>query len=340
LRGGTVFVLAIVTAAAAFAVYYYRPHFGVCSEQSAIGDERGPIERAALDYIGALQAGDEQRAAQSMSQRGRAASQQEPLAPVIAFMRQFPAVGEPRIQRTFRVIAYGWPRAGAMSACQTALVGLGETGATAHVLVSEDIGFGERTSAVWLEREEDVWRPRGMWANITGAGGYDGERLWRMAQEQRARGHDINAGLLYSSAEQMLFRGPLITPHTLTEFRRDKASFQAPQELAGPAPHSWRLGNDAFTVTKVRFNITTDEGVVFEVHQRLPRWEGEAAADARNHALIDAYDAAHPEWREIAGALSVRTEMPAEGQLYGTVFDRGAGYTQPPGTSSERPPQN
>ena len=162
------------------------------------------IERAALDYIAVLQAGDEERAAQSMSERGRAGSEQEPLAPVIAFMQQFPAAGEPRIDRTFRVITYGWPRAGAMSSCQTALVGVGETGATAHVLVTEDIGFGERTIAVWFEREEGIWRPRGVWAHITSAGGYDGERLWRMAQEQRARGHSINAGLLYSSAEQML----------------------------------------------------------------------------------------------------------------------------------------
>ena len=59
-------------------------------------------------------------------------------------------------------------------------------------------------------------------------------------------------------------------------------------------------------------------------------WEGEAAADAQNRALIDAYDAAHPEWREIANALSVRTEMPADGELFGTVLDRGAGYAEPP----------
>lgn len=326
MRGGTIFLVALVSAAAAIAAYVYRPHFDVCSEQQHIAaDARREIERAALAYIAALETGDEAGAMRSMSRRGRAASEREPLAPVIAFMRQLPPRSTPRVEHTFRVTSMGWPREGATSPCRTAAVALGGTGATAHVIVSEDIGFGERTSAVWLEREGGAWRPRGLWTNITSAGGYDGGRFWRMAREQRAKGNAVNAALLYASAEQMLFRGPRITPYDLNAFRSDRSRFEAPAEVSGSPPHIWRLGGEEFTVTMIRFNVTVDESAAFEIRQRLPRWYGEAAADARNRALLEAFDAAHPEWREIAEALSVRAEIPESGGMDGAVLDRDAG---------------
>lgn len=327
----------LVVGLAAGVVHIWRPHLTLCNEQERVGDERAEIERAALTFLGQLQSGEESAAIGSMSRRGREGVRQHPLGPVIAFMREFPSQVQPEVERTFLVSSIGWPRDSTPAPCNTAAVQIGETGASAHVIVSHVIDIGERTSTVWLERENGVWRTRAMWANISSVGGYDGDRLWRMAREQRARAHGLNAGLLYVSAEQLLFRAPFVTTRALMDFRGDRSTFETPPELAGDPPHTWRMGGDEFAVILLRYNITTDEGVVYEIHQRLPRWEGEANADVRNRALIEAFDSEHPEWREIARALAARSEMPVDGQLFGTVFDRETGYTQPPVTEESVP---
>lgn len=263
-----------------------------------------------------------------MSSRGRQATQPQDFTAIVNFLRQFAAVAEPTVVRTFFVSGVGWPRDGTKAPCPTAFVAISETNATAHVIITEQTSIGERTSTIWLERESGGWRPRQIWLNITSAGGYDGDRLWLMAKEQRSRGNELNTALLYAAAEALMFRGPFIEPNTLIEFRRDQSTFERPPEIAGEPPHRWNLAGQEFAVTLLKYNITNN-GVVYEIRQRLPQWQGVVHADQRNRALIDAFNAEHPEWREIADALAVRSEVP-NGDVFGTVFDREDGYTTAP----------
>lgn len=335
MRAGGWILLLLLIAGAAGAFYYFKvrtdvsPFVGQCYVDGAIEQgQRAALEAAAQRHLIDLRDEAPNVVRQSMSEKGQAGTSDEQLAQARNLMRTTESSFQV-VQTFYQRMTVGHAVDGAMAPCETATIALGDTSATGHVLLSSLVSGGALTADVWLTYEPGGWKVRATQIGKSAIGRNDGGHVWQMAHAQRQEGHALTASILYAVAGELLDRGRFLRTNTFADFERDAHTFTTAPEVRGSGPYTWPLGQDTFTVTLVNYTSTSDGHVVLDIHQRLPEWPGDAGADARNRALIDAFNAAHPEWKQIADTLAVRTEMPEPGHLFGTTFDRDNGYADP-----------
>jgi hypothetical protein len=202
-----------------------------------------------------------------------------------------------------------------------AFVGRGGTLMSAVVLLTEDMGGGsQRTMTVWLEHEQGAWRVRALNFGLSRITGLDGEQLWTHARTQRARGHLLNAHMLYVAARGALDRGTFYEPHIRPRFYADLNTFEAPEILRGAAPFHWTFAGESFSVTQVQYMGFESGEVALLIDHAPPAWATDEEAEAINRRLIDGLVAAYPEWRETFDAIVARAAKPGSNQLWSTVY--------------------
>ena len=205
-------------------------------------------------------------------------------------------------------------------------VRLGSAPKQAHVILVEPVTNGQQTFAVSLLFESGKWKADGFHTWISEIAGRGGAELWAQAKQQRQRGHLFNATMLYAVASQALDGGPYYHPAAWSEFRKDYQTFTPTPELKGPPPYNWSLGQKTFKISSVSYIGLDDHQVMLIIYQPLVNWLGERDADHRNHELIDAFVAAHPEWIESFDGIVVRSTKPDDNSGYGTVYTKRGGF--------------
>jgi len=319
-------LLAVVIGGGVAVFFAVRPQTTICHEQSDIlPADRSAIETAALSFVGHLRRGETNDALQSMTTQGRENSRPEQWQQLRETLAVVPQETPFAVEHTYYVSTWGLPSDGITTPCNTAAVSVARAGKTAHVVLTAAIGGGEQSVIVWLERERGAWRVRGLVTGISAIGSHDGQALWDMARDQRSRGHLFNARILYAAAHDTLMRGTFLQTRRFQEFNADYATLPLPPEFVGASPFTWTLGQETFVVTFVTYS-GYDDGVMIDVQQRQPSWEGPDAAEEHNRRLIAALNAAHPEWTEIADYIGVGTETPTQGQVFRTVYHKVDGY--------------
>lgn len=336
MKAGGWILLLLLIAGAASAYYYFKvgvsvgPFVGQCYVDGEIEqNQRAALEAVAQRHLIDLRDEAPSVARQSMSAKGQAGTSDAQLAQARSLLRSTQSSFQV-VQTFYQQMTVGRAVDGAMAPCESATIALGDTSASGHVLLSSIVPGGALTADVWLTYEPGGWKVRATQISKSAIGRNDGGHVWEMARAQRDQGHALTASILYYVASQLLDRGQFLQTRTFADFQRDAHTFTTAPEVRGAAPYTWRFGEDAFTVSLVNYTSTSDGHIVLDIHQRLPAWPGEVGADARNRALIDAFNIAHPEWKQIADTLAVRTEMPEAGHLFGTTFDRDRGYSDPP----------
>jgi hypothetical protein len=321
------FVAAVVVSG--IVLFNLKAHVFLCNERGDLAEsDREQIETAATSFAEALRAGRGEAALQAMSRASRAATTMDDLDQLSAFYAQAETSAPFSVENVFHVRVLGWANPGTKAICRSAAVALGETSQSAHVILANDVAQGRQTTVVSLDRESGGWRPRSVWTNFTEYNGYDAARIHEMARQQHASGNLFNSTLLYAITETMLFRGESVETQAQQDLRRERETIALAPEISGEPPFLWSLQGHEFTITLINYNLT-DDGPLLEIRQRLSEWRGDAHADTQNRALIEAFNATHPEWQQIAGYLAVRAEQPNSNTLFGTVYQRGVGYTQP-----------
>ncbi|HYD88430.1 MAG TPA: hypothetical protein VEA80_13220 [Vitreimonas sp.] len=310
---------------------------GICQANGEIAEEtRQELSSAALSFL-ELFARSPNEARELMSERGRAATvDRASLEGAHAIYRSMETVSPPVVTETYLVRFLGGSEGGSRVPCgfvggRAAFVSRGGTLSSAVVLVAEEFAGGSgRTTSVWIERENGAWRIRALNFGISRIVGKGSAELWEAARNQRGRGNDFNAAMLYAAARSALQRGPFYQDRLMQDFNADISTFLAPDIVRGDAPFTWTFGGETFEVTQVQY-VGFESGDVALVIDHAPSaWTENAEAEAINRRLIDSFSAAYPEWREVFDAVVARAAKPNSNQRWGTVYRRSVGYSDTP----------
>jgi hypothetical protein len=251
-------------------------------------------------------------------------------------------VGPPEVTETYLLRFLAGSRTGLHAPCdlsggRAVFVSRGSTPTSAVVLFAEDLeGASQRTTSVWLEHEGGEWRVRAFNFGLSRILGKDSEQLWEAARQQRARGNDFNAAMLYFAAKGTAERGPFYQARMFQDFNADYRTFVAPETIRGEGPYTWTFDGDTFTVTRLHYMGFGSGDVGLIIDHSPAAWTESAEASAINHRLIDGFRGAFPEWREAFDAVIARAAKPGTNQTWGTVYTAANGYSDEPDADAER----
>lgn len=326
-------VVAVAAATGTSVGIWVRPYIASCRRDAEItANEQRRIHLTAERFVSDMLSKSPHAAYQSMSKIGQAyvsASDFDALAHQLASEQ---SGGTATVVHTYMTSILPPPRDGTVIPCDaskdSALLRMGEQSEQAHVILSYPVTSGRRSYDVWMISENGDWRVAGFHSGLIEISGHSGEDFWTLAKQQRARGHTFNATLLYKAAAVTLDRGPYIQPAVWGKFKADYEQFSPAPELKGSGPYLWTLKGENFPIRSVSFLGMEGNKMVLIISQPSTIWAGDADADLRNHRLIDAFIAAHPDWEESIDAIVARAIGPDPSSSYGTVFEKGSGYVR------------
>jgi hypothetical protein len=314
------------------------PVQGTClAEQDKPDLDGAAAEAAALKFVQSLNAGDVTAIAGQMTTVGRAATTDAQITATLKAMRSFGVVGAPTLTKAYVLNVNAAPAATGIVPCMSpapnpewdSVAVMGPAGKQAHVLFAASSAENVVNYVIWLRVEGGAWRVTAFYVGSGLMGGRSGADWWEVAKKQRQEGHDFNAALAYSTARNLLYRGPNYSGPTFISLMQDARTMSIPQELVGPFPMNWTLDGRAFRIALVSPVGTSGKRAVLAIAQ-LSDFADNPDADRQNHILIDAFNKAHPEWREVFDWLAVKTCKTDGSLCFGSVYDRKDGYLHGP----------
>jgi hypothetical protein len=195
----------------------------------------------------------------------------------------------------------------------------------AHVLISMNSRNNGWTFTLWLMHEDGAWRVRYFYFGVSAIAGRSAEDLLKLAREQNAHGHALMAEALYVGADITSNRGTSFALSVRRDLRSDVATFKTDPMVEGKPPFTWTMGAATYKVAKVSIIGIGDQlGLSFDLP--VDPWKDDKDAEARNHAFLDAFRAAHPEYSEVFAFLDARADKPDGSGGFSTVYDDKKGY--------------
>jgi hypothetical protein len=307
-------------------VVFWQAGFGFhhCQADNEVSArDRVAATEASRAFIDRIRAGETNAVLESMSRAGQQLSQRAALLQIVEMTVANPG-GEPELQHIYSLRSIGAARG--FAPCSgvngVAFVARGGGAHTLFTILGEPIDGGERGWTFWLEREDGVWRVRGMHVGLSVLAGRDGARLWAMAEEQRRQDQVFNSTLLYDLANTALYRGGFLQPAEAYGFAHARELWRRHQDVIQARFH---LGGETFPIASMRAHATAEGAFVLVLDQAMEQPVTVDEAIARNRALIDAMNAHRPEWRDIFDALAVGSPT-GPNRLWRTLYDREDGY--------------
>jgi hypothetical protein len=198
------------------------------------------------------------------------------------------------------------------------LVGANPIPLQAHVIV-EGKGQSHRFAfALWLTQPEQDWRVFRLEINPTTILDRSASDLWKEARNQRERGHDFNAFVLFMAASQLTNRGPNVVLGVAREIDKELKDLQQPPEFAGGPPSTWTYGDSSFRVVSVRVTeVGADFGLLIQ-HEVAgsPRDE---ELERQNRALLAGFKVARAEYAQVFDVIVVRALSDGGRRAHGTA---------------------
>lgn len=322
-------VLLLIIVVGTIGVFVWvQPSFSICRRAAEIDTPtRTAITQAGLSFVRLLREGESTAAYDAMTEAGRAATERMEMIGAIEQI-QAEAAGEPEVRDVYSLFTVGGQRGAtpcATGGAHPAFVARGGGANTAFVLIAEPQQGGERMASLWLVRQDGRWMVHGFHIGRSAIAGRNGADFWRLADEQRVRGHTFNATLLYEFARMTLYRGDWFQSGEAYGFNRAYERLQRHGDLSRSAPHRFVLGGETFTIGYLQAIGTGDGSLVLMLEQRAETPEAVPDAVVRNRALIDAMNRYRPEWRQGFDALV--SAYPTGGtRVYRTAYDAEQGY--------------
>jgi hypothetical protein len=188
----------------------------------------------------------------------------------------------------------------------------------AHVLLSADSRNNQWAIDVWLVPEQDRWRVRAFWIGLATVGDLDSTALWQMSRSETARGHEFNAALLSSAADQTANRGPNFQLGIGPSIAEYVSHLSFPAEIKGQAPFEWKQGDTAFKVLRVG-PISIAGKLYVTIDHEIPPWRADSEADGRNRQLLAYFERRFPEYQSVFAGVVARAHEAGGQRGYGTV---------------------
>jgi hypothetical protein len=324
----------LIAAAAALQACSVEAYTSGCSTNDQIPQQtRDEIEEAAVKYVELLKEGPAP-VTNALSSRGKAHAKPGAIEAVIARYKTLKILSDPAIAETYFVTSSSSTNLSNGIPCgvddgRMAIVPRGGTATNALVLLTQDVpGKSRITHTLWMEHEDSKWLVRGAHFAPSAIAGLDSRQLWDLAKAQRSAGHFFNAHLLYVAARNLLDRGPFFQSSMTQDFNADFESFKPLPILQGSPPFVWTFEGETFEVSQVRY-IGYETGQLALGIDRAPdAWTTDEDAEAANRRLIDGFDAAYPEWREVFDPIVATAIHPDSNKGWATVFSKETGYSK------------
>jgi hypothetical protein len=199
----------------------------------------------------------------------------------------------------------------------------------AHIEVTAKSRNNEWSVFVFLAPSPTEWRVLGFEMHLAGISGRSSTELQRLALEQKARGHGLNATLLMKAAASAADRGANAKPVWKLSLDAALKGLETPPEMSGEAPYLWSLDDRSYSIASLGV-VGVGGNLVLMVYRLTDAWPGVAAVDADSRALIGSLTKAHPELKESFPAIIVRTLKPDRSGGWATGFEFAKGFGQPP----------
>nr|QQZ49139.1 hypothetical protein JKL49_18610 [Phenylobacterium glaciei] len=161
--------------------------------------------------------------------------------------------------------------------------------------------------------------------DATAISGRTSAALRALAIEQAARGHHVNAVLLYRAAESIAGRGPNAIPVWKQDLDKEVRGLQMPPELSGGLEGTWRFANQTFSASDVGvLGVGGDLNLV--IVRRTDRWTDDRTVDADNRSFVTTILKDHPALADSFASILVRAMKPdgSGGLATGYEFERGS----------------
>lgn len=331
---------ATVACSLAVACWARAQFFSSCAESEKIAtSKRGAIEEAALSFTRAALGNDMDaaydqftaEAQQNLTREQFRGTVQQVLQPLGSFKNL-------RVQHTYFVhlvgtspqrIICGDDISSPQGWVAVAAKDVPEQG---HVLVEGQALNNAWVFAVWLIPEQGKWRVQSFYANASTLADKSAEDIWALARAEKARGHSLNAAVLWAAATALASRGPNFQLGILPTIQEEMQQLSVPQELQGQPPFLWKAGEKAFRVLMVG-PIAIGGKIYLVIDHEVQPWINDEQVEGWNRELMRYVVGRFPEYSEIFAGLLIRGREQGSNRLFGTVKE----VTQPKSKPSELP---
>jgi hypothetical protein len=188
----------------------------------------------------------------------------------------------------------------------------------AHVIVEGQTVNNTWAFVFWLLQNQGNWGVQYFQVVPMAIVGKSSQDFLAMARVEQQRHHDFNASILYAAALQLAGRGPNLQLGIQPEIQKDMTHLQAPRDIQGQAPYTWKFGNSSFKILVVG-PIGVGGNIYLNIEQQIAHWTDDNDADRKNRSLIEAFKKAYPEYSDIFAGLVVAAREQAGPHGYRTV---------------------
>jgi hypothetical protein len=168
-----------------------------------------------------------------------------------------------------------------------------------------------------LEQQQNDWKLAGYYVRQASFGGRDAQWFWDKAREFKAKNQVHNAYYYYLEARQLLVPVDFMGTPQLDKLY-DETQQVAPKDLPGDAPLDQVLDGKPYKLTQV-FPVAVGNDLDLVVKYQVPDASDSAQAYRDNMALIKAFIAKYPEFREGFTAVVARAVDPSARE-YGSLL--------------------
>ncbi len=295
-----------------------------CLDDGKIGAaKRDAINEAALTFVETL-LGDSLAAAYDLlSASGKALGSREQFGAQVAPLIKGAAYKSPSVQHTYVITLVGGPPARVPCGILTnadRLTFFTATGVPeqAYVVLQAASRNNRWAVTVWLVPEDGAWKVQAFWQNVSTLGDDGPREVIQRARAQLAKGHRMNAALLYGGAKGLTERGPNMQLGIVQTLADETAKLSAPLEVAGPPPYLWKAKTFTAKVTNLGPLAIAKKYYIAITHE-VPALEPVQAVEVQNREVIEYFKARFPEYTDVFSGIVVRATQVGTNKLYGTV---------------------
>lgn len=191
----------------------------------------------------------------------------------------------------------------------------------AHVIIEATARNNRWAFVLWLLPDQPRWRINGFYILPITILDRTATDIWKLARQERQRGHVLNSYLLYVSAAQLAYRGPDLQLGIQPEIVKEKAALTVPPELKGEPPFEWKFSKGNYHVIGIG-PIGVGGVFALRIVHTVAQTGDDRELDRQNRALITAFKDAHPDYAQVFDGLVVQAVMP-NGSGFGTGEQSG-----------------
>jgi hypothetical protein len=282
--------------------------------------EKAEITRASLHFAETALAGDMDAAYGQLTAAAKATISREQLPGILNTVESVRPFGDFRVEQITTVTAWAIaPTGRGMAICskdashpEKAVTVIADgVPEQAYVAVSAKSQSNRETwiTTIWLIPSDGKWAVHSFHTTSASVLGKTANDYLSMARKEKAHGHVLNAGILYSGALSLAVRGPFY--HTGIEdiIQRESQELTPPAEFRGQAPFMLSTPTGRFSILRLN-PLPLDGKLYLLISHEVRESEESQQIEAENRGLITAFSKKFPEYSDAFAGIAAEALTP------------------------------